>query len=94
MSLDLSPFSVPDPDIAVIKGSVLSHLARENPKSALLIAEISETTLLYDRTRKGSLYARVGIEDYWIVNVEKRFLDVYRDPGRTRTRTSGSLIGM
>jgi Uma2 family endonuclease len=80
MSLDLTPFSVPDPDLAVVEGSPRDHNTPDNPTSALLIAEVSETTLRYDRGRKASLYARVNIADYWIVNLVQRQLEVYRNP--------------
>ena len=43
--------------------------------------EASDTTLQYDRKTKGSLLARTGIQDYWIINIEKRILEVYREPG-------------
>ena len=57
--------------------------------SALLIAEISDTTLSYDRRRKGSLYARAGIADYWIVNLVDCLVEVYRDPGPDLTAPFG-----
>jgi Uma2 family endonuclease len=40
-----------------------------------------DASLRFDRQRKGSLYARAGIQDYWIVNLVDRVLEVYRDPG-------------
>ena len=81
MSLDLSPSSVPDPDLAVVPGSPRSHKGdKDNPTTALLIVEVSETTLRLDRRRKASLYARAGITDYWILNLIDRQLEVYRDP--------------
>src|SRR5439155_16531869 len=64
MSLDLSPLSVPDPDIAVVPGAPRQYAGqRSNPTSALLIAEVSETTLAYDLNRKASLYAASRIAD-------------------------------
>jgi Uma2 family endonuclease len=36
---------------------------------------------------KGSLYARAGIQDYWIVNIIDRCVEVYRDPGHESYRT-------
>jgi Uma2 family endonuclease len=78
-SLDLSPLSVPDPDIAVIPGRMDSFPPRTNPTSAILIVEVSETTLGDDRVRKASLYAASGIRDYWILNYVHRCLEVYRD---------------
>ena len=67
------------PDIAVVPGSHLNPTPA-NPTSALLVVEVSETTLSYDRNTKGSLYAAAGITDYWIVNVVGRQVEVYRDP--------------
>jgi Uma2 family endonuclease len=80
MSLDLSPHSVVDPDVAVIAGARLTHTGRNNPTTALLVVEVADTTLAYDRGRKGSLYAASGIADYWIVNIPDRQLEVYRNP--------------
>jgi Uma2 family endonuclease len=79
MTLDLSPHGVPDPDIAVIVGSPRGA-TRNNPTSALLVVEVAESTLGYDRNAKASLYAAAGISDYWIVNLVQRQLEVYRDP--------------
>lgn len=79
-SLDLSPYSVPDPDIAVVKGSIRQWIQVENPTTALLIVEVSDTTLAYDRGRKASLYAACGIADYWILNLVDRQLEVHRQP--------------
>jgi Uma2 family endonuclease len=78
-TLDLSPLSCPDPDIAVVPGSPRG-CSQKNPTSALLVAEVSDTTLAYDRGPKASLYAASGIADYWIVNLVDRRLEVHRDP--------------
>jgi Uma2 family endonuclease len=80
MSLDLSPLSVPDPDVAVIAGAMQTHRTRANPRTALLVVEVAETTLSYDRNAKASLYAASGIADYWIINILGAQLEVYRDP--------------
>jgi Uma2 family endonuclease len=79
-SMDLSPFSVVDPDLAVVAGPIRSHDPSKNPTTALLIVEVSESTLRYDRKRKAKLYARAGIADYWIVNLVDRQLEVRRNP--------------
>lgn len=90
MSLDLSPRSVPDPDLAVVPGSPRGITATSaTPTSALLVVEIAETTLSYDRNHKGSLYAAGGITDYWIVNLVQRQLEVYRDPIADSTQQFG-----
>jgi Uma2 family endonuclease len=80
MTLDLLPHSAPDPDLAVIPGSIFSNRSTDNPTSALLVVEVSGTTLSSDRHRKASLYAASRIRDYWIVNLEDRQLEIHRDP--------------
>lgn len=80
MSLDLTPYSVLDPDLAVIPGSPRQNATVSNPTTALLIVEVAESRLQYDRKWKGSLYATVGIADYWILNLKSRELEVYRRP--------------
>jgi Uma2 family endonuclease len=76
--LDLDPSSEPEPDVAVVPGSVRDYVA--HPKTALLVVEVSETTLWLDRTRKAPLYARAGLAEFWIVNLVDRQLEVHRDP--------------
>ena len=52
-----------------------------HPTRPALVIEVADSSLTYDRQRKASLYARAGIQDYWIVNLVERVLEVYRDPG-------------
>ncbi len=91
-SLDLSPHGIPSPDLAVVPGS--HHGAgRTIVKSALLVVEVSDTTLSYDRYHKMSLYAAGGIADYWIVNLVQSQLEVYRDPVADSTQLFGFRYG-
>jgi Uma2 family endonuclease len=84
----LNDQSEPEPDVAVVTGGERDYLARHPAASdALLLVEVADTTLRYDRTRKGPAYARAGIREYWIVNLGNRQLEVYRDPSRSRYRT-------
>jgi len=69
----------PQPDIAVLPGTIREY-ADQMPTTALLIVEVSDTTLAYDRTWKMSLYAQAGIEEYWIVNLGQQQIEVYRQP--------------
>ena len=94
MPLDLSDCSVPDPDIAVIAGGLRSHRGeKDNPTTALLTVEVSETTLHLDRHYHGSLYASVGIADYWILDLSGRQLEVYRDPVADTSKPFGWRYG-
>ncbi|HEX5271362.1 MAG TPA: Uma2 family endonuclease, partial [Gemmataceae bacterium] len=47
---------------------------------ALLVVEVSDSTLDFDRSDKASLYAAGGVEDYWIINLVQWQLEVYRQP--------------
>jgi len=80
-TVDLDSNSLVDPDISVVSGSKRSHYGtRRNPTTAVLIVEVSDTTLTGDRERKGSLYAACGIQEYWILNIPDNVLEVRRDP--------------
>jgi Uma2 family endonuclease len=77
--LAFDPDSEPEPDLAVVVGTPRDYRAH-HPTTAVLIMEVSDTTLAFDRRQKGSLYARAGILDYWILNLNRRMLEVYRSP--------------
>lgn len=77
--LAVDPMSMPEPDVAVVGGSRRDY-RNEHPESALLIVEVADTTLSFDRRWKANLYARAGIPEYWIVNLGARQLEVHRDP--------------
>lgn len=79
LPLAVDALSEPEPDVAVVRGSVRDY-ARNHPATAVLVIEVSDSTLPMDRTVKASLYARAGIEEYWIVNINDRVLEVHRQP--------------
>jgi Uma2 family endonuclease len=71
--------SEPEPDIAVVPGTHRDYLAG-HPARAALVVEVAESSLEYDRGPKGSLYARAGLPDYWIVDPVHRRLELHREP--------------
>jgi Uma2 family endonuclease len=77
VALDLE--SEPEPDLAVVGGDPRDN-ALEHPAHPVLVVEIADSSLILDREHKGSLYARAGIADYWIVNLVDRQVEVYRRP--------------
>lgn len=79
MPLALTDDSEPEPDVAVVAGNPRDY-RDAHPTTALLIVEVADATLPYDRERKANLYARAGIAEYWIVNLLDRCLEVYRRP--------------
>src|SRR5262249_53197486 len=79
LPIDFGPYSEPEPDVSVVAGSRKDYKAG-HPTTALLIIEVSDSTLAFDRGRKASLYAMRGIADYWIINLVDVQLEVRRDP--------------
>ena len=90
--ITLGPDSEPEPDIAVVPGSFRDY-EDEHPTSALLVVEVSESTLAYDRTTKASLYASAHIADYWILNLVEDLVEVYRSPQPNSTAPFGAHYG-
>jgi len=78
--LELDPHSEPEPDLTVVPGDIRDYDDEDNPTTALLVVEVSDTTLHLDRNRKAPLYARAGLAEYWIVNLVDRQLEVHRNP--------------
>jgi Uma2 family endonuclease len=71
--------SEPEPDVSVVPGRWRDY-SHTHPERPALIVEVADSSIAFDRRYKGSLYARAGIADYWIVNVRRRVLEVYREP--------------
>src|SRR5260370_4927688 len=103
LPLALDDDSEPEPDVSVVRGS-LAQADRTLPSRPDLVVEVAESSLTFDRREKASLYARARVEDYWIVNLVSRVLEVLRDPvadptapygwrySRTRTLTRAPLV--
>ena len=79
MPLALDENSEPEPDIAVVTGTLMDY-RDAHPSTAVLIIEVADTTLPFDRQQKKRLYARAGIQEYWIINLIDQQLEIYRDP--------------
>jgi len=71
----------PDPDFAVVRGN-RRDFTSDHPTFAELVVEVSDTTLHIDKGRKLRAYARNEIQEYWIVNLADKALEVCRRPDR------------
>jgi Uma2 family endonuclease len=71
--------SEPEPDACVVRGSPRDY-TRAHPTRPALVVEVAQSRLRLARGRKAAAYARAGIADYWILNLEGRVLEVYREP--------------
>lgn len=70
------PMSVPEPDIAVVAGTESDYLDR-HPSTALLVVEVALTSVAQDRLTKAGIYAGAGAMNYWIVQPDKEWVEVY-----------------
>jgi Uma2 family endonuclease len=77
-------WSEPEPDVYVVPGAPRDYLP-EHPTRPALVVEVAQSSLRLDRTRKAAIYARAGVEDYWILNLVDRVLEVHREPVRLDT---------
>jgi Uma2 family endonuclease len=70
-----------EPDVAAIRGGI-RDFAVQHPSVSELVVEVSKTTLGYDRHENASLYAKAGVPEYWIVNLDRQpaQLEVHRAP--------------
>lgn len=78
--------SEPEPDLVIAEAPLEKYFKR-HPRAAdiALVGEVANTTLDHDRHVKGRIYARDGIETYWLVNLIERCIEVYRKPKGGKT---------
>jgi len=60
-----------------------------HPSRPVLTVEVAESSLAIDRHHKGSVYARAGLADYWVLDLVDRVLEVYREPAPDRAARFG-----
>ena len=80
-SIRLNEWNEPHPDIALLKRRADFYRSRTaGPDDVLLIVEVAESSLEYDREIKLRLYAEFAIPETWIANIRARTVEVYTDP--------------
>ena len=90
--IDLSERSEPQPDLILLRPRADYYLSEHpHPRDVLLLIEVSDSTVQFDRKTKVPLYARHGIPEVWlVVGPHRRHIEVYRDvqpeQGGYRTR--------
>ncbi len=81
--IELSNYSEPEPDIAVLKPDPLYYEAHHPvPSEVYLIVEVADTTLKKDCGLKSIAYAQSGIADYWVLDINARQLHIFREPSQ------------
>lgn len=95
--LRLDNFNEPEPDLMLLRPRADDYRASHPGASdVLLLVEVSDSSLTYDRGAKLDLYARFGIAEIWIVDIAGAAIEVFRNPadgayGSQERRSSGSL---
>ena len=76
----LSSESEPEPDFAIVKNRDDEYLSRHpTPEEIILVIEIADSSLNYDREVKLPLYAEAGIANYWIFNLIENQLETHQN---------------
>ncbi|NJP08792.1 MAG: Uma2 family endonuclease [Leptolyngbyaceae cyanobacterium RU_5_1] len=79
--VQLDDYSEPEPDIAVVNPDPLFYDDHHpTATEVFLLIEVADTSLTYDREIKAPAYAKSGIQEYWVLDVNARRLHVYRSP--------------
>jgi len=91
--------SEPQPDLALLRHRAIPYKDAEvTAADVLLLIEVAETSLRYDRTVKLRLYAEAGVPEYWVVDCDAESIEVHRAPttggyGQALRVTSGGAVG-
>ena len=79
--ITLSNNSEPEPDIVIVNLRSDNYVdSHPTPVDLILVIEIADSSLDFDRNTKANLYAAAGIQEYWIINLIDNRLEVYRQP--------------
>lgn len=79
--IHIDDYNEPEPDVALLKPRqdfyVQSH---PMPEDVLLVVEVSDSTVEYDRLIKKAIYAEAGIQEFWLVNFQDNTVECYSQP--------------
>jgi len=96
--VDLGDASEPGPDLLVLRSQADDYVrAHPQARDVLLLVEVSDSSLAFDQGAKRALYAKFGVSEYWVVDVNSRRIFAYAGPvqgafQRTREYVSGDTI--
>ncbi len=79
--IHLDEFNEPEPDIALLKPRADFYVeSHPTPEDVLLLIEVSDSTIEYDRLIKKAIYAEAGIQEFWLVNLQDNTVECYSQP--------------
>ena len=92
--VELDRYSEPQPDIVLVPRTMRTAKRHPLPGDVLLLIEVADSSLPYDRETKLAIYARTGIREFWIVNLRDNVLETFRAPqGEAYTQTRTFALG-
>jgi Uma2 family endonuclease len=87
--LSLGKHSQPQPDLMLLKPRADDYVtSHPGPEDVLLAVEVSDSTLEFDLGRKWALYARFAVAEYWVIDVNSRYVQVHSDPANGEFRST------
>jgi Uma2 family endonuclease len=93
-ALDMKARAEPEPDLAVLRRRDVPYTEREaRAEDALLVIEVGDTSLAYDRSTKLRLYAEAGIPESWVVDCTAETVEVHRGRGLEGYRDVSRVAG-
>jgi len=90
--LRLNKYNEPQPDLVVVKHRSDYYSSKSRtPEDTFFVVEVSDTTLRYDTKVKLPIYARAGVPELWIENLQKDMLLVCREPAERNYKVQITL---
>ena len=87
-TVELNDYNEPQPDIVLLRPKDDFYATQHpGPADILLIVEVAQSSLEYDRTTKADIYARTGVPEYWIADLIQDFIFAYSDPREAAYRS-------
>ena len=78
----LDTFNEPEPDVTLLRRRPDFYAtAHPGPSDVLLVVEVAQSSIAYDRVTKAALYARLGVVEYWLVDLNTDAITRYLEPG-------------
>lgn len=88
LPLVIPDFSEPEPDfMLLVRRDDQYALAHPRPEDVLLLVEVADSTLAYDRRVKLPLYAAAGVPESWLMNLQDDGIEAHADPSPDGYRT-------
>ncbi len=92
LPLQITPHSAPEPDFSLVIPPSSEEDRHPGPQEVCLVIEVALSSLKRDRRVKLPIYARSGIQEYWLINLPEQQVEVYRLPDQSTGKYTFELI--